>query len=207
MDITDDEVCKYLRKFGVKLDKPFIVQVSRFDKWKDPEGVIKIWSRIKEEVDCRLVLCGNIASDDPEGIELFQDVQKSVKKYSTNDDITLLLVENNYLVNALQRKAAVVIQKSIKEGFCLAVTEALWKGTPVVASNVGGIPLQIKDGVNGFLLDPHDIDGFADRIIKIMKDKEMAKELGKNGKEVVRKNFLTTRLLSDYLDLLKHVWA
>tara|TARA_B100000315_G_scaffold122793_1_gene112729 strand:- start:17166 stop:18374 length:1209 start_codon:yes stop_codon:yes gene_type:complete len=206
MDITEDETCKYLRKFGVKTDKPYIVQVSRFDKWKDPEGVIKVWARVKEEVDCRLVLCGNIATDDPEGGKLFQAVQKSVKQYSTNDDVILLLLENNYLVNALQRKAAVVIQKSIKEGFCLAVTEAMWKGTPVVASKVGGIPLQIKDGVNGFLLEPDDIEGFADRIIKILKDKEMGKEMGKQGKEITREKFLITRLLSDYLDLLEHVW-
>ena len=207
MDITEEEACKYLRKFGVKTDKPFLVQVSRFDKWKDPEGVIKVWSRVKEEVDCRLVLCGNIATDDPEGGTLFQAVEKSVKKYSTNDDITLLLLENNYLVNALQRKAAVVIQKSIKEGFCLAVTEAMWKGTPVVASRVGGIPLQIEDGVNGFLLEPDDTEGFADKIIKILKDKEMGKELGRKGKEITRKKFLITRLLSDYLDLLTHLWV
>ncbi len=207
MDITEEEACKYLRKFGVKTDKPFLLQVSRFDKWKDPEGVIKVWSRVKEEVDCRLVLCGNIATDDPEGGTLFQAVEKSVKKYSTNDDITLLLLENNYLVNALQRKAAVVIQKSIKEGFCLAVTEAMWKGTPVVASRVGGIPLQIEDGVNGFLLEPDDTEGFADKIIKILKDKEMGKELGRKGKEITRKKFLITRLLSDYLDLLTHLWV
>ena len=206
MDITEEEACKYLRKFGVKTDKPFLLQVSRFDKWKDPEGVIKVWSRVKEEVDCRLVLCGNIATDDPEGGTLFQAVEKSVKQYSTNDDITLLLLENNYLVNALQRMAAVVIQKSIKEGFCLSVTEAMWKGTPVVASRVGGIPLQIEDGVNGFLLEPDDTEGFADKIIKILKDKEMGKELGKKGKEIVRKKFLITRLLSDYLDLLTHLW-
>ena len=207
MDITEEEACKYLRKFGVKTDKPFLLQVSRFDKWKDPEGVIKVWSRVKEEVDCRLVLCGNIATDDPEGGTLFQAVEKSVKQYSTNDDITLLLLENNYLVNALQRKAAVVIQKSIKEGFCLAVTEAMWKGTPVVASRVGGIPLQIEDGVNGFLLEPDDTEGFADKIIKILKDKEMGKELGRKGKEITRKKFLITRLLSDYLDLLTHLWV
>ncbi len=208
MDITDSETCKYLRKFGVKTDKPYIVQVSRFDKWKDPEGVIKVWARVKEEVDCRLVLCGNIATDDPEGGKLFQDVEKAVKKYSANDDdIILLLLENNYLVNALQRKAAVVIQKSIKEGFCLAVTEAMWKGTPVVASNVGGIPIQVKDGINGFLLEPDDEEGFADRTIKLLKDKEMAKEMGKQGKEITRKNFLITRLLSDYLDLLTYLWS
>ena len=206
MDITENEACRYLRKFGVKMDKPYIVQVSRFDKWKDPEGVIRVWERVKEEVDCRLVLCGNIATDDPEGGKLFQAVESAAKKYSTNNDVLLLLLENNYLVNALQRKAAVVIQKSIKEGFCLAVTEAMWKGTPVVASRVGGIPLQIKDGVNGFLLEPDDEEGFANKIIKILKDKEMAKEMGKEGKEIARKNFLITRLLSDYLDLLTHLW-
>lgn len=207
VDISDDEAWKYLNKFGVKNDKPFIVQVSRFDKWKDPEGVIKVWSKVKENVDCRLVLCGNIATDDPEGGKLFQDVEKAAKKYGHDDDIILLLLENTYLVNALQQKAAVVIQKSIKEGFCLCVTEAMWKETPVVASRVGGIPLQIVDGENGYLLEPDDVDGFADRIIKILKDKEMAREMGKKGKEIARDKFLITRLLSDYLDLLHHVWA
>lgn len=207
MEISDEDANSYLKKFGVKTDKPYVVQVSRFDKWKDPEGVIKVWDIVRKEVDCRLVLCGNLATDDPEGAKLFQDVEKRVKSISNNGDITLLLLENSYLVNAIQRKAAVVIQKSIREGFCLAVTEALWKGTPVVASNVGGIPLQVRDGINGFLVEPNDIKGFAEKTIKILKDKEMAREMGNNGREIVRKNFLITRLLSDYLDLLSYVWA
>lgn len=112
---------------------------------------------------------------------------------------------NHFFINALQRISSVIVQKSIREGFCLAVTEALWKETPVVASNVGGIPLQIKDGENGFLVEPNDDQGFADRIVEILQNPDLATEIGKKAKEVVREHFLITRLLSDYLDLLKDV--
>ena len=112
----------------------------------------------------------------------------------------------NYIfVNALQRKSSVIVQKSIKEGFCLAVTEALWKGTPVVASRVGGLPLQIRDGENGFLVEPNDNQGFADRVVEILQNPGLATEIGKKAKEVVRNRFLITRLLSDYLDLLMEI--
>jgi trehalose synthase len=112
---------------------------------------------------------------------------------------------NELLVNSIQRFSDVIIQKSTREGFCLAVTEALWKGTPVVASNIGGIPLQIEDGKNGYLLEPKDTDGFADRIIQILKDPKEREHLGKAAKETVRKKFLITRLLSDYLWMLNAI--
>ena len=109
------------------------------------------------------------------------------------------------LVNSIQRFPDVIIQKSIKEGFCLAVTEALWKGTPVVASNVGGIPIQIQDGKNGFLVEPNDIEGFADRITHILKNPKDGENLSQKAKETVRQKFLITRLLSDYLHMLNAI--
>jgi len=112
---------------------------------------------------------------------------------------------NEILVNSVQRFSDVIIQKSTKEGFCLAVTEALWKGTPVVASNVGGIPIQIEDGQNGFLLEQKDTEGFADRIIHLLKNPKESKNLGQNAKETVRQKFLITRLLSDYLYMLNAI--
>jgi trehalose synthase len=112
---------------------------------------------------------------------------------------------NDFLVNSIQKFSNVVIQKSTKEGFCLSVTEALWKSTPVVASNVGGIPAQINDGESGFLLDPYDIEGFADRVVHILNNPDEAKAIGEKAKEKVRNEFLITRLLSDYLDMLNAV--
>lgn len=205
MPLSDKDISKYLRKFNVSTDKPLIAQISRFDKWKDPGGVIKVFKLVKEKVDCRLVLCGNIATDDPEGVRMYERVEREAKRLTETGDIILVTdpaASNFIFVNALQRISSVIIQKSIKEGFGLVVTEALWKGTPVVASNVGGIPLQIIDGENGFLLDPHDNQGFADRIITILHDPDLSREMGKRGREHVRKNFLITRLLMDYLDLL-----
>ncbi len=202
LDLSDKDISKDLKKFGVPTDKPFITQISRFDKWKDPLGVVEIFKLVKEEVDCRLVLCGSMASDDPEGIQIYEKVKEKAKSYTNNGDIILITSENNVLVNALQRRSAVVIQKSTKEGFGLTVTEALWKETPVIASNVGGIPLQIKNENNGFLFEPQDIEGFAKKAIEILNNPDLSKELGKRAKEYVRKKFLITRILSDYLDLI-----
>lgn len=202
-EIDDEVISKYLKKFRIPRDKPLIIQISRFDKWKDPVGVIEVFKLVKEKVDCRLVLCGNMAMDDPEGWMIYEKVKRKAGRMIENKDIMLITSENNILVNALQRSSAVIIQKSIREGFGLTVTEALWKGKPVVASNVGGIPLQIKDGENGFLLEPDDIKGFSNRIIEILQNPGLSEEMGRKGREVVRKNFLLTRLLSDYLDLLK----
>ena len=143
--------------------------------------------------------------DDPEGWMIYEKVKRKAGRMIENKNIMLITSENNILVNALQRSSAVIIQKSVREGFGLTVTEALWKGKPVAASDVGGIPLQIKDGENGFLLEPDDIKGFSNRIIEILQNPGLAEEMGRKGKEIVRKNFLITRLLSDYLDLLKDI--
>jgi trehalose synthase len=204
-DIGEDVISKYLKKFGIPTDKPILTQISRFDKWKDPAGVLEVFKLVRKKVDCRLVLCGSMASDDPEGLNIYEKIEQKAKRLIENKDVILITLENDLLVNVLQRSSSVIIQKSLKEGFGLTVTEALWKGKPVVASNVGGIPLQIKDGENGFLLDPCDKKGFADRIVQFMKNPSLAEEMGKKGKELVRNNFLITRLIIDYLDLLNDI--
>ncbi|MBW1690963.1 MAG: glycosyltransferase [Deltaproteobacteria bacterium] len=205
MDIPEGDIAKYLKKYGISTDKPLITQISRFDKWKDPGGVIKVFKLVKEKIDCRLVLCGNLATDDPEGIRMYARTEKEAQKLIENGDVVLVTdpaASNFIFINALQRKSSVIVQKSSKEGFGLVVTEALWKGTPVVASNIGGIPLQIKDGENGFLLDFEDTQGFADKIITVLKEPALAVEMGRKGHEHVKSKFLITRLLIDYLDLL-----
>lgn len=202
MEISEVFISKYLKKFGIPRDKPLITQISRFDRWKDPEGVIQVFKLVKKKVDCRLVLCGSMAADDPEGWMIYEKVEQKAKDLIENKDVILITSENSILVNALQRVSAVIIQKSTREGFGLTVTEALWKGTPVVSSNIGGIPLQIEDGENGFLVEVGDKQGFANRIVQLLKNPDQAEQIGKKGREMVRKNFLITRLLADYLDLL-----
>ncbi len=199
--VTDAVIKRQLKKYGIPTDKPIITQISRFDKWKDPLGVLEIYEKVKSKFDCRLVLCGNMATDDPEGISIFEKIKKRAKPLIDRNEVILLTVESNILVNALQNFASVVIQKSTREGFGLTVTEALWKKTPVVASRVGGIPLQIEDEKNGFLLDPMDIDGFADRTLELLKHETLSKQFGGAGKEKVRQKFLVTRIVSDYLDM------
>jgi len=194
-----------LERYGVRLDKPLIVQISRFDKWKDPLGVVEVYKRVRQEMDSRLVLCGSMAPDDPEGSMIYKEVLKSVEELIKGGDVVTITAQDDLLVNALQSLASVVIQKSTREGFGLTVTEALWKGTPVVASNVGGIPLQIEDGVNGFLLDPKDYDGFADAVLKLLKDEALARRMGETGREKVRERFLITRLLEDYITLMEEL--
>lgn len=205
-DLNDDIIPKTLKRFGIPTDKPLITQISRFDKWKDPQGVVEVFKMVKEKLDCRLILCGNMAMDDPEGLKIYEKVKDKAKQLIGTSDVILITVENNLLVNVLQRVSDVIIQKSLKEGFGLTVTEALWKGKPVVASKIGGIPLQIEDGKNGFLLEPDDLEGFAEKILDILQNPDLAKEIGKQGKKIVKKKFLITRLLSDYLDMLCTLW-
>jgi len=205
MEISDKLTAKYLRKFGIPQDKPLITQIARFDKWKSPEGAIDAFRVVRGKVDCRLVLCGSMATDDPESWIVFDRIKRKAQRFIDNGDLILITSENNILVNALQRSSAVILQKSTREGFGLSVTEALWKQTPVVASNVGGISLQIRDGENGFLVDPANNEEFAARVIQLLQDSRLAKRMGKKGKETVRNHFLITRLLSDHLDLLNEM--
>ncbi|MEA3453699.1 MAG: glycosyltransferase, partial [Candidatus Caldatribacteriota bacterium] len=205
IELTQEDIKKYRKKYKIPDDKPIIAQVSRFDSAKDPLGVIKVFKKVKSKIDCRLILCGSMSIDDPEGIKIYEQVVKRNQKLIDKKDIIILNVENDILVNVLQRISNVIIQKSLREGFGLTVTEALWKETPVVASNVGGIPLQITDGEDGYLLDPFDYDGFAERIIYLLENPSKAEQIGKRGKETVREKFLITRLLIDYIDLLSEV--
>jgi len=201
-DMSEEAVMREITKAGIPTDKPVITQVSRLDPWKDPEGVIDIFKQVKKEVDCRLMFCYNVASDDPEGLQMYQKVVRKGNKLLENGEIIMVMGNTEPLVNAVQRFSDVIIQKSTKEGFCLCVTEALWKGTPVVASNVGGIPVQIDDGKSGYLLDPYDFDGFTERIVHLLKHPEESAEIGRQAREKMRKEFLITRLLSDYLYML-----
>lgn len=205
-ELSTGEINKTLKKFGIRTDKPIITQISRFDKWKDPEGVLDIFKIVKQKVDSRLILCGSMAADDPEGIKIFEKVRKKAANLIEKGDVILITEENNILVNVLQRVSSVILQKSLREGFGLTVTEALWKGSPVLASNIGGIPLQIKDGENGYLLEPRDIEGFAERIIHLLNHEGEAEKLGKKGKEYVRENFLMTRLVLDYMKLMNEIF-
>jgi trehalose synthase len=193
-ELTDDEVRERLDHYGIRTDLPLVVQLSRFDRWKDPEGVIKAYNLASREIDCSLVLLGNVATDDPEG----QQVYQSLLSFQ-GERIRILSHEDTALVNALQRRAAVVLQKSIREGFGLTVAEAMWKGKPVIGGNVGGIRHQIEDGVNGFLVS--SVEEAAARIVQLIKDDKLRKRMGERARETVKERFLLTRLLEQYLDL------
>jgi trehalose synthase len=184
------------------MDKPIITQVSRMDVWKDPEGLLEVFRHVRELINCRLVYCYASATDDPEGDLILSRVKNRVKEYGLIKEIEFINGEDPLLVNALQRYSDLIVQKSVREGFCLAVTEALWKEKPVVASKVGGIPIQMKNGVGGYLVEPHDIKGFADKIVQILENADLAKKLGLNAKREVVGSFLITRLLSDYVQFI-----
>jgi len=175
--------------------------VSRFDPWKDPQGVLKVFHRVRQQVDCRLSFVYNMASDDPEGEKIYAQMQGAAKEELASGEVLFVRGDDPILVNVMQRVSDVVIQKSTREGFGLVITEAMWKGTPVVASNVGGIPTQIIDGETGFLLDPLDYDGFAERIVQLLEDRALAEQIGAQAREHVRRHFLVTRHLLDYLEL------
>ncbi len=182
---------------------PVTTQVSRFDPWKDPVGVLEAHRLLVESYpEAHLVLAGGMAADDPEGQAVYDRV---VAEAEADANVTLLTDLSNRAVNVLQSEADVVIQKSLREGFALTVSEALWKRTPVVGSDVGGIPLQVADGECGYLVDPEDIEATADHVGTLLGDPDRRAAMGENGRERVRKRFLLPRLLADYLDLLADV--
>jgi trehalose synthase len=193
-EITEHQILERLERYNIPTDLPLVVQISRFDRWKDPEGVIRAFKIARRKVPATLVLVGNIATDDPEGERVHQALLDS-----REERIIILSVEDTALVNALQRYAAVVLQKSIREGFGLTVSEALWKGTPVIGGNVGGIRYQIQNGVNGYLVS--SVEEASTRMIELLENKKLRDKMGKKGKEIVRERFLLTRLLEQYLDL------
>jgi trehalose synthase len=197
-ELTDDEISETVNKFRIPTDRPVILQVSRFDKFKDPIGVINAYRIVKKYNDCILILAGSPATDDPEG----ETVLNKVREYASGDnDIYVLLLPpfSDREINALQRIANVVLQKSLKEGFGLTVSEAMWKGKPVVGGAVGGIPLQIVHGVTGFLI--HSVEGAAFRIRQLINNPDMSAAMGKAGREYVRRNFLITRQIKEYLSV------
>ena len=202
ISLSEEVIGTCMSRYDVPLDKPLITQVSRFDKWKDPEGVIEVFKRVLERVDCRLVLAGNLATDDPEGIEVYEHVKSLAAPMIESGQLIMLIGANDIEINALQRVSSVILQKSLSEGFGLTVSEAMWKQTPVVAGRVGGIPLQVIDGETGLLVDPTDFDQCADRVVTLLTDRPMAEEMARKGKEYVREHFLITRLLADDLELL-----
>ena len=186
---------KVLAGLGIDIERPIVAQVSRFDPWKDPTGVINAYRLAKKKiVGLQLILLGNAtAKDDPESAMMIE----KVKKHAGEDpDIHLVNVDNNMLVNAVQTGADIVLQKSIREGFGLTATEALWKGKPVIAGNVGGLALQIDNPHNGILVEKSTTA--AEAIVKLFNDKSFAAELGREAHKSVLKNYLITRLLRDH---------
>jgi trehalose synthase len=195
-ELTSETIDAVLHKYNLDKDKPMVIQISRFDYLKDPVGVIQAFEIVRKSIECQLVLAGGTATDDPESEEVLEKVRE---RAAGNPDIHILLITpgSDIEINALQRAAAVIIQKSIKEGFGLTISEALWKGKPVVASAVGGIPLQVKNKLTGLLC--HSIEGAAFDLRQLLSNPDYASWLGKNGREHVRQNFLITRHLKDYL--------
>jgi trehalose synthase len=185
-----------LESFGLDRERPVVTQISRFDYLKDPLGVVEVYKKVKKHIDCQLVLAGGGATDDPEGLKVLEEV-KSATSGDPDAHVIFLPPASDREINALQRASTVVLQKSLKEGFGLTVAEALWKAKPVIASAVGGIPLQITHKYSGILA--HSVDGTAFYLKQLLSDPEFAKRLGANGKEHIRNNFLITRHIRDYL--------
>ena len=200
MALAPEDAAFVSGQFGIDPDRPLLCQVSRFDPWKDPIGVIDCYRMVNEEVpDVQLALVGSMATDDPEGWEYFHETYR----YADGDpDVKILNNLNNVgaiEVNAFQSQADVMLQKSLREGFGLTVTEALWKARPTIGGDVGGIPLQISDGETGYLVSSPE--QAARRSVEILGDPELGRSLGRAGKERARGSFLTPRLLRDYLVL------
>jgi len=194
-ELSQESINSVLKKYNLPKDKPIITQISRFDRLKDPLGVIETYKQVKRHIDCRLVLAGGGASDDPESAEVLGEVKEAAK--GDPDIHILLLAQNDIEVNALQRASTVILQKSIREGFGLTVAEALWKAKPVVASNVGGISLQIAHKYSGLLC--HSVEGASFAVKQLLSSPDYARRLGENGREHIKNNFLITRHLKEYM--------
>jgi trehalose synthase len=198
MALSPEDASYVCDQFGIDVDRQLICQVSRFDPWKDPLGVIDAYRLVKEDFpDVQLALVGSMATDDPEGWDYFNE---TVAHAAGDPDIHILNNFNNVgsiEVNAFQSHSDVLIQKSTREGFGLTVTEAIWKGRPFIGGAVGGIPLQIENGVSGYLVET--AEQCAQRTAEILRDPALGKSLGRAGKEHVRKHFLMPRYLRDYL--------
>ncbi len=206
LEIATHTAEQILDWIGVDLPGTLVTQVSRFDPWKDPFGVIAAYRLAREEIPgLQLALVGSMALDDPEGWDIYRQLTEHAERDPLIHIYTNLTGASNVEVNAFQRLSDVVVQKSIREGFGLVVSESLWKGTPVVAGRAGGIPLQMPDGVGGVLVD--SVEQCAAGISSLLGDRELAAALGESGREHVRKDFLLPRLLLDDLKLLRELAA
>ncbi len=195
-ELATDQITTVLEKYGIDPGRPILTQISRFDRLKDPLGVIAAYRLVKKRHDCQLVLAGGGASDDPEGDLVLREVQEAA---ASDRDIHVLLLPpfSDYEINALVRASTIVFQKSIKEGFGLTVSEALWKRKPVIGGAVGGIKIQIINKFTGFLV--HSPEGAANRAMQLLSDRELCRRMGENGHQHVKQNFLLTRNVKDYL--------
>lgn len=197
-ELAAAEIEETRNRFQLDPGRPILLQVSRFDRFKDPVGVINAYRSVKRHNDCVLVLAGSPATDDPEGETVLREVRENA---GDDPDIRILLLPpfSDKDINALQRLATVILQKSVKEGFGLTVSESMWKGKPVIGGATGGIPLQILHGVTGFLV--HSVEGAAFRARQLLNNPEMIRVMGERAREHVRVNFLITRNVRDYLAL------
>jgi len=198
-ELTPEEIQAVLDRLGIEWDKPIVLQVSRFDSFKDPVGVIQAFRMVRRHTPCKLILAGGEATDDPEGPRILAEVQEAARGES-DIQILLLPADAHHEVNALQRAADVIVQKSTREGFGLTVTEAMWKGKPVIGGAVGGIVLQLQDYNTGFRV--YSPEGCAFRIRYLLHRPDMAKRMGQLAREFVRNHFLITRNIRDYLTLM-----
>jgi trehalose synthase len=195
-ELPENEIARVVEKYQIDPERPILTQISRFDRLKDPLGVIDAYRMVKRRFDCQLVLAGGGASDDPEGEEVLREVRE---RAADDPDIHILLLPpySDLEINALVRASTIVIQKSIREGFGLTVSEALWKKKPVIGGAVGGIKLQVINGVTGFLV--HSPEGAASRAMQLLADREMSRRMGENGYLHIKQNFLLTRHVKDYM--------
>lgn len=202
--LPDTLARQVLEWIGIRLDRPLITQVSRFDPWKDPLGVIAAYRLVRESVpNLQLALVGSMALDDPEGWAIHERIMEESRADTLIKVFTNLTGVGNIEVNAFQALSEVVVQKSIREGFGLVVSEALWKGVPVVAGRAGGIPLQMADGAGGFLVE--GVEECAEAILKLLENPGEARELGERGRERVREHFLLPRLLLNEVILMSEL--
>ncbi len=199
-ELSDSQIQKVCDEFGIDRSRPIVTQVSRFDRLKDPVGVVQAYKLAKKYVDCQLVLAGGGASDDPEGAAVLQEV-----KEVAGDDPDIIILDLPpwcaFEINAIQRASTIIVQKSLKEGFGLTVTEALWKGKPTIAGAVGGIPNQIIHKLTGVLV--HSVEGCAFQIRYLLTHPEFARSIGASGREHVKENFLMTTNVKRWLLLFR----
>ncbi|HEY3374230.1 MAG TPA: glycosyltransferase [Candidatus Aquicultor sp.] len=205
MEIDRPTIEGVLHRYNIDPDRPIMTQVSRFDPWKDPLGVIDAYRIVKEEFpELQLLMVASMATDDPEGFHYYE---KTARHAGSDEDIHLLSNlrgVGNLEVNAFQRASDIIIQKSTREGFGLVVSEGLWKRKPVIAGDVGGIPLQVINGKNGYLIN--NSRECALRAIELLKNRELAWEMGEYGREYVRQNFLSPRQVADYMELFNYLY-